>query len=130
MKKTKEIENEENSMDKILKFDSLEDSRKFEEYAKGRKFCKVGERLQDICNDELENQICKNSKNIFLKIHLHNKLKRNRDLLENRLSRVTRNVAVKVINNQNKEDIEDLPFKVKETILFHVEKYKEKVITK
>ena len=71
MKKTKEIKSEENSVEKILKFESIEDAEAFEYVAKGRKFCKKGERIQDICEDELENCICRNSGNIILKIYFN-----------------------------------------------------------
>ena len=73
MKKTKEIEIEENPVEKILKFESLEDAKEFEYVASGRKFCKRGERILDICEDELENYICRDSANIILKLYLHNK---------------------------------------------------------
>ena len=55
MKKTKELESEETSvsMDKILKIESLEDAKEFERVASGRKFCKRGTRVQDICEEEV-----------------------------------------------------------------------------
>ena len=56
MKKTKELESEETSvsMDKILKIESLEDAKEFERVASGRKFCKRGTRVQDICEEEVD----------------------------------------------------------------------------
>ena len=67
MKKTKELENEETSvsMDKILKIESLEDAKEFERVASGRKFCKKGTRVQDICEEEVENYICKTRGNLL-----------------------------------------------------------------
>ena len=72
MKKTKELENEETSvsMDKILKIESLEDAKEFERVASGRKFCKRGTRVQDICEEEVENYICKTRGNLLLRWQL------------------------------------------------------------
>lgn len=129
MKKTKEIEKDENIIEQILKFDSLDDAEKFAEVARGRKFCKKGERVQDICNEELENYICKKSSSLILKIYLHYKKKKNKErlLLESRVTSVIRAVAIDFINNEEELIEEDLVKKVKNTILEQVKKYKEKV---
>ena len=66
MKKTKEIQ--ENIIEETLKFTSREDAEEFKSIAKGRKFCKKGERLQDICMQEIERSNYKKSRNIFVKI--------------------------------------------------------------
>lgn len=131
MKKTKEIEKEDNIIEEILKFESLEDAEKFAEVAGGRKFCKKGERIQDICDEEVENYICKNSRNIVLKIYLHYKSKKNREklLLESRITSVIRAIVIELINSD--EDIEeDLALKVKEIILEQVKKYKKQLENK
>ena len=125
MKKTKEIEIEEKSVEKILKFESLEDAKEFEYVASGRKFCKRGERIQDICEDELENYICRNSANIILKLYLHHKLKKNKTKLESRITSVIRALAVELLNKDDDVSEDELTKKVKETILGQVEKYKE-----
>ena len=87
MKKTKELESEETSvsMDKILKIESLEDAKEFERVASGRKFCKKGTRVQDICEEEVENYICRTRGNLLLRWYLHRKMKKNKErlLLEN-----------------------------------------------
>lgn len=132
MKKTKEIKNEENSVEKILKFESIEDAEAFEYVAKGRKFCKKGERIQDICEDELENCICRNSGNIILKIYLHHKLKKRKGKLESRITSVIRNLALEILDEEDCENLseKELAKKVKEIILEEVEKYKKQYETK
>ncbi len=56
-------------MDKILKIESLEDAKEFERVASGRKFCKKkrGTRVQDICEEEVENYICRTRGNLLLR---------------------------------------------------------------
>lgn len=132
MKKTKEIKSEENSVEKILKFESIEDAEAFEYVAKGRKFCKKGERIQDICEDELENCICRNSGNIILKIYLHHKLKKRKGKLESRITSVIRNLALEILDKEDCENLseKELAKKVKEIILEEVEKYKKQYETK
>lgn len=131
MKKTKEIEKEENPIEKILKFESVEDAEEFEAFASGRKFCKKGERLQDICYEELENYICKNSGNLILKIYYHHKLKKNKKrlLLEKRTINVIRLIAINTLNEENNENIteEELVKKVREYILTQTAKYKKEL---
>lgn len=132
MKKTKEIKSKENSVEKILKFESIEDAEAFEYVAKGRKFCKKGERIQDICEDELENCICRNSGNIILKIYLHHKLKKRKGKLESRITSVIRNLALEILDEEDCENLseKELAKKVKEIILEEVEKYKKQYETK
>ena len=132
MKKTKEIKSEENSVEKILKFESIEDAEAFEYVAKGRKFCKKGERIQDICEDELENCICRNSGNIILKIYLRHKLKKRKGKLESRITSVIRNLALEILDEEDCENLskKELAKKVKEIILEEVEKYKKQYETK
>lgn len=130
MKKTKEIEIEEKSVEKILKFESLEDAKEFEYVASGRKFCKRGERIQDICEDELENYICRNSANIILKLYLHHKLKKNKTKLESRITSVIRALAVELLNEDDDVSEDELAKKVKETILEQIDKYKKTLESK
>ena len=118
MKKTKELENEETSvsMDKILKIESLEDAKEFERVASGRKFCKKGTRVQDICEEEVENYICKTRGNLLLRWYLHRKMKKNKEklLLESRVTSVIRALAVAYIeendeiNNERSQAVLDL----------------------
>ena len=136
MKKTKEIENEEVSIQKIqkiLNFESLEDAEKFAEVAGGRKFCKRGERVQDICSEEIENYVCKTSGNIILKLYLRHKLKKNREklFLESRITSVIRAVVIQFIDDEDDNlNEEKLTQKVKNVILDEVKKYREQLSIK
>ncbi len=137
MKKTKEqdkleekIEEQKNIINEILKFDSIEDAYEIERVAIGRKFCKKGERLQDICIEEIESNICKKSKNIILKLYLHykNKKDKNRFLLESRTTSTIRKVAQEVLKNtENIESVEesDIIKEVRNIILDKVKEYKK-----
>ena len=117
MKKTKEIK--ENIIEETLKFTSREDAEEFSSIARGRKFCKKGERLQDI-----ERSNYKKSRNIFVKIFKHSKFKSEKLLLEKRTSSIIRTVARECINNSEEEiDINKLVKQVKEIILENTEKY-------
>ena len=65
MKQTKEkIIN----INEIFQIQSPQDAREFERIAKGRKFCKIGDRIGDICDEELERYYYENSRNIFVRI--------------------------------------------------------------
>ena len=122
MKKTKEIE--ENK----LQFTSIEDAQEFKSIANGRKFCKKGERLQDICLQEIERKNYQNSHNIFVKIFKHGKFKKSTEklMLEKRTSSVIRAVARECIQNNEEIDINNLIIQVKEKILENVDRYLKK----
>lgn len=122
MKKTKEIK--EYIEEKKIQFISIEDAEEFRSIARGRKFCKKGERLQDICMQEIERSNYKKSRNIFVKIFKHSKFKSEKLLLEKRTSSIIRTVARECINNSEEEiDINKLVKQVKEIILENTEKY-------
>ena len=122
MKKTKEIK--ENIEEKNIQFISIEDAEEFRSIARGRYFCKKGERLQDICMQEIERSNYKKSRNIFVKIFKHSKFKSEKLLLEKRTSSIIRTVAKECINNSEEEiDINKLVKQVKEIILENTEKY-------
>lgn len=122
MKKTKEIK--EYIEEKNIQFISIEDAEEFRSIARGRKFCKKGERLQDICMQEIERSNYKKSRNIFVKIFKHSKFKSEKLLLEKRTSSIIRTVAKECINNSEEEiDINKLVKQVKEIILENTEKY-------
>ena len=127
MKKTKELENEETSvsMDKILKIESLEDAKEFERVASGRKFCKKGTRVQDICEEEVENYICKTRGNLLLRWYLHRKMKKNKEklLLESRVTSVIRALAVAYIEENDEIDEEIVTKNVKNIILAKTKEY-------
>ena len=122
MKKLKEFK--ENIEEKNIQFISIEDAEEFRSIARGRKFCKKGERLQDICMQEIERSNYKKSRNIFVKIFKHSKFKSEKLLLEKRTSSIIRTVAKECINNSEEEiDINKLVKQVKEIILENTEKY-------
>lgn len=130
MKKTKELENEETSvsMDKILKIESLEDAKEFERIASGRKFCKRGTRVQDICEEEVENYICRTRGNLLLRWYLHRKMKKNKErlLLESRVTSVIRALAVAYIEENDEIDEEIVTKNVKNIILAKTKEYMSK----
>lgn len=78
MKKTERIRKQRDFSfnGKILKIDQLEDAKEFERVASGRKFCKRGTRVQDICEEEVENYICRTRGNLLLRWYLHRKMKK------------------------------------------------------
>lgn len=129
MKKTKEVK--ENIIDNVLKFTSKEDAEEFRKVVSGRKFCKKGERIQDICDEELEKFEYKNCSNIFTKIFKHSKFKKEKKrlMLENRVSSVIRAIVIDCINNYENNEIElnrnELVLKVKNIILEKIEEYKK-----
>ena len=129
MKKTKELENEETSvsMDKILKIESLEDAKEFERVS-GRKFCKKGTRVQDICEEEVENYICRTRGNLLLRWYLHRKMKKNKErlLLESRVTSVIRALAVAYIEENDETDEEIVTKNVKNIILAKIKEYMSK----
>lgn len=129
MKKTKEVEKEENKLEEILKIQSIEEANKFEEIASGRMFCKKGERIQDICSDEFENYVCRTEKNLLLKWYFHRKMKKNRNklLLESRVTSIARALAVEFLNREEDIDDKELTDKVKKHILEQVKKYKKEL---
>ena len=42
------------NINEIFQIQSPQDACEFERIAKGRKFCKIGDRIGDICDEELE----------------------------------------------------------------------------
>lgn len=126
MKKTKEVK-EESAIEKILQFTSQEDAEEFKRVANGRKFCKKGERLQDICDEELARYEYENNTGFFARIFKHHKFKKNKErlMLESRITSVIRAIASEYINSSEEEQIKrnELIEKVKSTILELIKKY-------
>lgn len=119
----------ENTKD-ILEIISIDDAEEFKRMANGRKFCKVGERLPDICKQEIERYNYENSDNIFVKIFKGKKFKNNKNkfLIENRLNSNVRAVAADCVRNEEdseKVNEEIIVYNVKDKILNAVNKYKE-----
>lgn len=111
----------------VLEFVSSSDANEFKQMANGRKFCRVGERLSDICSDEIERYDYENSKNIFVKVFKGKKFKnsKNKFLIENRLNSNVRAVAATCVRNVEDEELneEKVVNNVKEQILNAVNKY-------
>lgn len=129
MRKTKEPE--KNNENKILMFISKEDAKEFEQIAKGRKFCRKGERIVDICDEEIKRYKFEHYSNLFEKIfkrHKYNK-KKEKLLLENRVSSIVRAIAINIINNCGDEEInrDEIILKVKKYILNAVEEYNKDI---
>lgn len=126
MRKTKEVK-QDNVLEEIIKFTSAEDAEEFRKVASGRKFCKKGERIQDICDEEIERYEYEHNAGLFSKIFKHHKFKKNKEklMLENRISSIIRSVVVFYINDdQGKINRDELVLKVKKAILKSIEKYK------
>lgn len=124
MRKTKEPKIE--IIEKSIEFTSKEDAEEFKTIATGRKFCKKGERIQDICIQEIERNNYEKSHNIFVKIFKHNKFKKSKEklLLEKRTINVIRTIAKECIANSEEEmDINTLINQVKDILMKNVETY-------
>lgn len=126
MKKTKEVK-EESAIEKILQFTSREDAEEFRRVASGRKFCKKGERVQDICDEEIERYEYENNTGFFRKIFKHHKFKKNKEklMIESRIPSVIRAIAIEYLNSNEEVTIKrnELIEKVKSTILEAVKQY-------
>ncbi len=120
MKETEEIK------ENILEFYSKEDAKEFETLAKGRKFCKRGQRIKDICKEEIARKDY-NKLGLLSKIFHKKEFKRKKEfLLENRLTSNVRVIAMYLLNQDENINVEQLEEKTKEFILKKVEEYKAK----
>lgn len=127
MKKTKENKNEKISNSDILIIESFQEAKEFKRIATGRKFCKQGERMQDICDEELNKYYLENSDNIFIKIlnYLDKKSNKKKLLLENRETSIIRAIAFSAIIDDENTNLEALIKKVRACILEKVEEYEK-----
>ena len=111
----------------ILEFISKEDAMEFKNIASGRKFCKKGERIIDICEQEIDRFNYQQSSNIFVKIFKHKKFYKNkgRMLIENRTNSLIRAVVQHFIKQQENEQVDrdKLIIDVKKFILDKVKEY-------
>lgn len=118
--KMKEVTEEE-----ILIIESKEDAVEFKKMASGRKFCKKGERLVDICDEEIARYNYNHNTGFFIRLFKRKKFKAPKEqlLLENRTMSVIRAVAAKIIRESNEEiSREEIVKQVKE---FIIDKYNE-----
>lgn len=121
MKKTKEIKEE----NEILKINSLKEAEEFKSLANGRKFCKRGQRLVDICEEEVSKYEFKRDAGFFARIFKSHKLKKREKYLalECRNSSIVRAFAIDYIN---KCQTEEKTVELEETIKF----VKNEIITR
>lgn len=149
MKKTNEVKEKietkkiKNVIEKeeIIKFISKEDVEEFKNIATGRKFCKIGERIKDICLEEIKRYEYENTKNVIIKLFKHRKFRKNKEklMIENRTASLIRALAKSILNAETKEkqeddtkvqnlensviNVENLEIKVKEKILEKIDNY-------
>lgn len=119
MEKTEEI-NENDILVIISKYDAKE----FEILANGRKFCKRGERICDICKEEIERREYKKLGLISRLFH-KKKFKNKEMLLENRLTSNVRAIAKYLLEKEENANIdeEELEKQTKKFILDKVHEY-------
>lgn len=106
MKKTKES----NILIELGKDLSDEDITELKKIANGRKFCKIGERLIDICTDEIERYNYDNTDSIIIKIFKANKFnnKKNKYILENKINSTIRAIASDEVRKFGDDDDEEI----------------------
>ena len=123
MKETEEINEKD-----ILIIISKSDAEEFKALANGRKFCKRGERISDICSEELERTEYKKL-GIFSRI-FHKKKFKDKDLLllENRLTSNVRTVAKYLLSKEENASIseKELEKQTKKFIIDRVNEYLSK----
>lgn len=129
MKQTKEKDLQKKydivNIDKILQFTSSQDVEEFKRIATGRKFCRVGERICDIYDEEIERYNYENCKNIFVKFFKRKKFKQEKLMLENRTTSIIRTITAQFIRNVKENEInkEEIISDVKKYILEKVNEY-------
>ena len=119
MKKTEE---------NIFEIESREESVEFKNIATGRRFFKVGQRVIDICQQEIDRYNYEHA-GFFYRLLNKNKYKNDRFLIESRVPSIIRSVASFCIRkDEENEELELNPYKLeKETktyILSIVKAYK------
>ena len=125
MKKTKEVKQE----NEILKIASEKDAQEFKSIASGRKFCKQGEQVVDICKEEIERYEFNHTAGIFARLFKGHKYRKNKKylMLESRTTSIIRALAVEYINKCEEEEKtiikEEMVKSIKETINKKVEEY-------
>lgn len=123
MKETEEINEKD-----ILVIISKHDAEEFKALANGRKFCKRGERISEICSEEFERREYKKL-GIFSRI-FHKKKFKNKDLLllENRITSNVRTVAKYLLSKEENASISEneLEKQTKKFIIDRVNEYLSK----
>lgn len=109
----------------VFKILSKQDAIEFKKLGSGRKFCKHGESIADICDEEIERYNYEKSTNIFVKIFKANKFKKDVFALETRTSSCIRNLSAKCIRESKSINKQEIVDKVKKIILDKVNEYEE-----
>ena len=121
MKKTEEI-----NEDEILVIISKEDAEEFKSLATGKRFCKKGERITDICKEEFARKEYQNL-GLISRIFHRKRFKSNKNelLLECRLTSNIRRVAVYLLSKEENALINELELEkqTKDFIMNKVEKF-------
>ena len=121
MKETKE--------ERILELESRSESIEFRKIANGRRFFKVGERLIDICEQEIERFNYEHA-GFFTRLFNKSKFRNKKEkyMLESRIPSAIRAVAAYILRNDEENDdinldARELSMKVREYILRVVKEY-------
>ena len=133
MKDTKENkvekikEKKQNNENNKIEFASKEESEDFKQIAKGRKFCKKGERIQDIYDEELERYNYENNLWFFAKLFKRRKYNKQtkRLMIENKRNSVIRSFIFNLLRQEENTDKETIIKEVKKIILENVNLYEK-----
>ena len=108
---------------------SKQDEIEFKKLATGRKFCKKGESIADICDEEIERYYYENSSNIFVQIFQSSKFRKRKEnfMIERRTSSCIRSIAYKIIRNNRDNDFDrnEIIEKVKKVIMDKIENFEK-----
>ena len=123
-----------------IEFESLDEAEEYKRVARGREFCKIGCRIQDILEEEIENFKYENEKSVWNRIFKYRevrkrlKLARKMNLIEDRKTSNIRKVLYSVLRSDEKYksslDANKVLRKAKRELLEQVREYKNKNIIK
>jgi len=129
---------EQKELNPIFKIDfsSIEEAEEYKRISKGREFCKIGCRIQDILDEEIENYKYENEKNIFSKIFKYKEARRRKklaakmQLIEDRRTSNTRKLIYSFIRADERnanlvDDSERLLKLIKKELLEQVREYEK-----
>lgn len=119
-----------------IEFESLDEAEEYKRVARGREFCKIGCRIQDILEEEIENFKYENEKNIWNRIFKYRevrkrlKLARKMNLIEDRRTSNIRKLLYSVLRSaedyKTMLDSNKVLKKAKRELLEQVREYKIK----
>jgi hypothetical protein len=126
---------EEDNIYKI-EFDSLEEAEEYRRVARGREFCKIGCRIQDILEEEIENFKYENEKSIWNRIFKYREVRKRKklalkmNLIEDRRTSNIRKLLYSVLRSDESYktilDSNKVLKKAKKELLEQVREYKNK----